>query len=305
MATRAARPGQAVVLAAVFNMVGPLVLGAAVADTVAGIVQLSGPEMVRVVASGLLAVVVWNSLTLWKGLPSSSGHGLVGGLVGAALAEAGPGAVNWGGFSDGRPVGVIGIVVFLALVPFAGAIITMGVMRLLQRALRRATTRIVPALRAGQWVGAAWLSFTHGSNDAQKAVGVIAALLLASGHATTLSAPLWAVAASAAALTLGTVLGGWNVVRTIGRRITPLRPVDSVASQAGSASSILAASLLGAPVSTTQIVASSVVGVGVGRRRFAHVHWRVVREIALAWIATMPATALMGAVTLLLWQRVA
>ena len=124
MATRAARPGQAVVLAAVFNMVGPLVLGAAVADTVAGIVQLSGPEMVRVVASGLLAVVVWNSLTLWKGLPSSSGHGLVGGLVGAALAEAGPGAVNWGGFSDGRPVGVIGIAD--SLVPWEDAPVVSG-----------------------------------------------------------------------------------------------------------------------------------------------------------------------------------
>jgi PiT family inorganic phosphate transporter len=151
----------------------------------------------------------------------------------------------------------------------------------------------------------AWLAFSHGANDAQKAVGVIAALLLAAGRSDTLSAPLWAVLAAGGALTVGTALGGWSIVHTIGRRIYRVRPLDGLASQAGSAAVILASSFAGAPVSTTHVVASSVVGVGAGRGKWTHVHWEVVREMGLAWLTTIPATAALAALALVLWRAVA
>jgi PiT family inorganic phosphate transporter len=305
VATRAARPSQALLLAAVFNLLGPLVLGAAVASTIAGIVDVPADETVEVVGAGLAAATAWNVATWWRGLPSSSGHALVGGLVGAALAEGGADAVNWGGFDGWHPVGVIGTLVALAVSPLIGAAVAFALIRALTSAFRRATRRLRAPVDAGQWASSAALAFSHGANDAQKAVGVIAALLLASGHTDTLSAPTWAVVGSAAALTLGTALGGWRIVRTIGQRIYRIRPLDGFASQTGSAGVIICASLLGAPVSTTHVVASSVVGVGAGRSRWRHVRWAIVREMLLAWVTTIPATAALGGATLVLWRWIA
>ncbi len=148
------------------------------------------------------------------------------------------------------------------------------------------------------------LSFGHGANDGQKAMGVIAALLLASGHLETLTVPLWVKLVCGAALTLGTAMGGWRIIRTIGRRIFRLAPVDGFASQSASTAVILPASYLGAPVSTTQVVASSVVGVGGGRRRWHHVRWTVVRSIAFAWLLTLPAAAALGAIMLVIWRAI-
>jgi len=148
------------------------------------------------------------------------------------------------------------------------------------------------------------LSFGHGANDAQKAMGVIAALLLASGHLDSLTVPLWVKLACGAALTLGTAMGGWRIIRTIGRRIFRLASIDGFASQSASTAVILPASYLGAPVSTTQVVASSVVGVGGGRRRWRHVRWGVVRSIAFAWLLTLPAAAAFGAIMLVIWKAV-
>jgi PiT family inorganic phosphate transporter len=148
------------------------------------------------------------------------------------------------------------------------------------------------------------LSFSHGANDGQKSMGVIAALLLATGRLETFSVPLWAKLGCGAALTLGTALGGWRIVRTVGRRIFHLAPLDGFASQSASTAVILPASYLGAPVSTTQVVASSVVGVGGGRRRWRHVRWGVVRSIALAWLLTLPGCAVLAAITLLVWKAV-
>ena len=148
------------------------------------------------------------------------------------------------------------------------------------------------------------LSFGHGANDAQKAMGVIAALLLASGRIDTLAVPLWVKLACGGALTLGTALGGWRIIRTIGRRIFRLAAIDGFASQSASTAVILPASYLGAPVSTTQVVASSVVGVGGGRRRWHHVRWGVVRSIAFAWLFTLPAAAAFGAIMLVIWRAV-
>jgi PiT family inorganic phosphate transporter len=174
-----------------------------------------------------------------------------------------------------------------------------------RRGLHRATARVnSPVLRA-QWLTSALLAFSHGANDAQKSVGIMAVLLLARGTTQSLSAPVWTKVACAAALTVGTALGGWRIVRTIGRRIFRIRPVDGLVSQASSAAVILSASLLGAPTSTTQVVASSVVGVGVGRRRYRHVGWVVVRDMLLAWVTTIPAAALFAALFLVPWRWLA
>jgi PiT family inorganic phosphate transporter len=303
--TRAARPAPAVLLAAAGNVIGPLLLGSAVADTIAGVVQVSGDDMIIVLGAALTGAVVWNLLTWWRGLPSSSGHALLGGLVGAALAEGGVSAVNWGGFDGLRPVGVIGVAVVLAVAPVLGFVAGLGADRGARDATTRATRRIRGPVRAAQWMMSGCLAIAHGANDGQKAVGVIAALLVAGGEISTLHAPLWVELAAGTALTIGTAFGGWPIVRTIGRRIVTLRPIDGLASQSASAAVLLGASFLGAPVSTTQVVASSVVGVGGGRRRWRHVRWRVVRAMLIAWLVTVPAAAVFATVALFVWRALA
>lgn len=305
VATRAAHPGSAIALAAVFNMLGPLLLGSAVADTVGGIVTLDQTAAIEVIGSGLLAAVAWNVLTWRLGLPSSSGHALVGGLVGAGLVVGGTGAIRWGGIEAWRPVGVIGILVALAGSVVVGATAAAAAIRLLRRAGRRATRRWRGVTAAGEWVMSAALAFSHGANDAQKGVGVIAALLIAGGRIGPESAPIWAKLACGAALTAGTSLGGWRIVQTIGRRIYRIDMVDGLASQSASAAVIFGGSVLGAPVSTTQVVTSSIVGVGAGRRHWRHVHWSVVRQMGFAWLTTIPATAALAALTVLTWRAVA
>jgi inorganic phosphate transporter, PiT family len=304
VATRAARPGPAIVMSATFNMIGALLLGTAVANTIAGIVTVQPSEAVAVIGSAVLAGVVWNLLTWSRGLPSSSGHALVGGLVGAALAQAGSDAVNWGGMDGLEPVGVIGVLIVLAVSPALGLGFGLAFLRLNRRLLRRATRQVERPVRGGEWVASAALSLSHGTNDAQKMMGVIAALLLATGHLEAFSVPLWVKFATGAALTTGTALGGWRIVRTVGRGIFHLAPLDGFSSQGASTAVILGASYLGGPVSTTQVVASSVVGVGVGRRRWKHVRWTVVRSMGFAWLLTLPATAALGAITLVVWNAI-
>jgi inorganic phosphate transporter, PiT family len=302
VATRGARPGQAIALSAIFNMLGALLVGTAVADTIAGIVQVPPGDAVAVIGSGVLGATLWNLMTWWRGLPSSSGHALVGGLVGAAVAERGIHAVQWGGLNGWKPVGVFGVLIALAISPPIGLSFGLVFERVNERVLRRATRRIHGPIRAAEWAMSAALSFSHGANDAQKAMGAIAALLLATGHIDALSVPLWVKLACGAALTLGTAMGGWRIVRTVGRRIFHLAPIDAFASQSASTAVILTASYAGGPVSTTQVVASSVVGVGGGSRRWRHIRWEVVRAIGFAWLLTLPATVALGAVTLLVWR---
>ena len=305
VATRGSSPGAAIALAAVFNLLGPLLLGAAVANTVATIVDVPAGQTVEVVGAALTAAVTWNLITWRRGLPSSSGHALVGGLVGAAVVEAGFRTINWGGVGGGRPTGVIGVLVALAVSPVLGFGAAWAMERGARRGLRRATTRVNPLVRRAQWPTSALLAFSHGANDAQKSVGVLAVVLAAHGTSQSLSAPVWTKVASAAALTAGTALGGWPIVRTIGRRLFRIRPVDGLISQTSSAGVILVASLLGAPASTTQVVASSVVGVGGGRRRYRRVGWRIVGSIMLAWVTTLPAAALLAALFLAPWRWLA
>lgn len=304
VATRAARPGQAIVLAAVFNMLGPLLVGTAVADTVGGIVITGHQAAVEVIGAGLLAAVMWNLLTWWQGVPSSSGHALLGGLVGAGIVVGGAGAIRWGGLDGWRPVGVIGTLIALAISPLLGAAAGMFNVLAMRRISRRATRRWSVVTRGGQWTMSAALAFSHGANDAQKAVGMVVALLLAGGEISAFAPPVWAELACAAALTLGTALGGWRIVRTVGRDIYRIKPIDGLGSQSASAAVIFGASLLGGPVSTTHVVASSVVGVGAGRRRWRHIHWSVVRAIGIAWLTTIPATALLAAVLVIAWRAV-
>jgi PiT family inorganic phosphate transporter len=296
VATRAATPGQAIVLASVFNLLGPFVVGAAVADTIGGIVTISGATAaIEVIGAGLAAAVAWNLITWRFGLPSSSGHALVGGLVGAAILEAGTGGVYWGGMDGWHPVGVFGTLIALAISPVLGALAALVLIRALRRLARRATRRWGGPLRGGEWVMSAALAFSHGANDTQKSIGVVAALLVAGGEIDSLSAPVWATLACALALTAGTALGGWRIIRTVGRRIYHIQPMDGLASQGASAGVILGASVLGAPTSTTQVVASSVVGVGGGRSRWRHVHWELVRSIGIAWVITIPICGVLAA----------
>jgi PiT family inorganic phosphate transporter len=302
VATRGARPGQAIVLATVFNLLGPFLVGAAVADTIGGIVTVSPTESTEVIGSGLAAAVTWNLITWWLGLPSSSGHALVGGLVGAALVEGGLDAVRWGGIESGRPVGVIGTLIALAISPILGGLVALAVIRLLRRLLRRATRAWHGLVTGGQWTMSSALAFSHGANDAQKSVGVVAALLLGAGKIDSLAAPTWATLACALGLTFGTALGGWRIIRTVGRRIYRLQPVEGLASQSSSAAVIFGASLLGAPTSTTQVVASSVIGIGGGRRRLRHVNWAIVRNMGLAWLVTMPVCAVLAGGALAIWR---
>jgi PiT family inorganic phosphate transporter len=305
VATRAARPLPAVLFAAAFNLLGPLLAGAAVADTIGGIVTVTGASGVAVIGAGLLAAVAWNTATWALGLPSSSGHALVGGLVGAGLVAGGAGAINWGGLDGWHPVGVVGTLIALAVSPVLGALVALAVIRGLRRAGRRATRRWKTPAGVSEWGLSGALAFSHGANDAQKSVGVIAALLLADGRSDTLSAPGWAPVACALALTAGTAIGGWPIVKTVGRRIFRIHPIDAVASQAASAGVILGASLIGAPVSTTQVVASSVLGVGGGRHRWRHVNWLIMRRMALGWVVTLPGSAVLAAGVVLVWTAIA
>jgi PiT family inorganic phosphate transporter len=302
VATRAARPGSAVMLAAVGNVLGPVLLGTAVASTIAGIVTVRSDELIPVLGAALTGAVIWNGITWRRGLPSSSGHALLGGLVGPALAVGGADAVNWGGFDGIHPVGVLGVAAVLTIAPVLGFVVGLVVDRGARRAARRATRRLRGPVRVGQWIMSEGLALTHGANDAQKAVGVVALLLVAGGELQHIESPPWVELACGVALTAGTALGGWPIVRTLGRRITLIRPIDALASQAGSTAVLLGASVIGAPVSTTQIVASSVVGVGGGRRRWRHIRWRVVRAMLLAWLVTVPATAAFAVVALLPWR---
>jgi PiT family inorganic phosphate transporter len=302
VATRVARPIPAVLMAAVFNLLGPLLIGAAVANTIGRIVTVEPARAVPVIGAGLTGAAIWNIVTWRRGLPSSSSHALVGGLVGAAVLDSGLNAVNWGPIQAGQPSGVLGVLIGLFLATVLGFGAALFLERLALRAMRRATIRFLGPVRGAQWVASAWLAFSHGSNDAQKTVGIIGALLLASGKTSSLTTPTWMIVLASLALTLGTALGGWTIVRTIGRRIFPIRTLDGLVSQASSAGVILVASFVGAPISTTQVVSSSIVGIGIGRGRWRHVSWEIVRDIGLAWLTTMPAAGLIAAILLPFWK---
>lgn len=304
IATHAMRPGRAVALAAACHVAGALSVGTAVALTVAGIVSVPSADLLEVLGAALVGALVWNIVTLRLGMPCSSGHCLVGALAGAAISEGGFSAVHWGGLHGIRPVGVVGSLLWLffsttLVVPLALAGILVA-----RRCLRRASRDIGRPLRRGEIVTSATLAFAHGSNDAQKTMGLLALALVGGHRLTTVSVPFWVVLVGAAALTFGTSLGGWRVVRTLGRGIYPIRALEGFVSQGSASAIVLVASLLGAPISTTDVVAPAVVGVGAGQR-WHHVRWRIVEEITVAWLITLPVSAALAAIALPAWRAVA
>jgi PiT family inorganic phosphate transporter len=300
IASRAMTPAQAVLVVGTFEFLGPLLGGTAVANTIGKFVQLgdlSGNLALATLLSGLLGAVIWNLITWWKGIPSSSSHALVGGLVGAVWISAGADHVVWG-FAEladkGHLTGVTKVLLALVLSPLAGFWVGFLVHRLLLATLRAAKPAANARLRHSQFITSAGLAFSHGANDAQKSMGILTLALLLGGFIPSFEVPFWVMLACATALTLGILSGGWRIVRTLGFAIYRVRPIHALDSQLTSAGVIFAASLVGAPVSTTHVVATSIMGIGASEHPKA-VRWEKAKEIVKTWIITIPCSALMGA----------
>ncbi|HUT73841.1 MAG TPA: inorganic phosphate transporter [Armatimonadota bacterium] len=287
VSTRVLTPMRAVVMAAVLNFVGALV-STEVAKTMGqGIVS---PHTVTeaVILSGLIGAIAWNLLTWYWGLPSSSSHALVGGIIGAAVAYDGWGVLNLRGLGD--------IFGSLLASPLVGFFIGLAVMVMLLWAFRRAIpARINAHFRRLQVVSAAFMAFSHGTNDAQKSMGIITMALVTAGYLQTFVVPMWVKLVCAAAMGLGTAVGGWRIIHTIGMRIIRLQPIHGFAAETSAAAVIQTASHLGLPVSTTHVISSAIMGVGASKRLSA-VRWGVAGNIVLAWVLTPPVAGVLGAI---------
>jgi PiT family inorganic phosphate transporter len=294
ISTRALTPRVALAMAAIMNVVGALISTKVAATVGGGIIDApSGRSGLIIVLAALLGAISWNLLTWWFGLPSSSSHALIGGLVGAALA--GSETVKWSGVIDK-------VVIPMVLSPLIGFLLSYLFMLAILWAFRRANAvKVNRGFRWGQIVSAATMAFGHGTQDAQKTMGVIALTLVVSGHLDkNAGIPDWVILSSAAAISLGTYSGGWRVMRTLGRRIFALTPVHGFSSQTVASAVMLGTAAYGLPVSTTHVISSSVMGVGATRRLSA-VRWGVAGNIVVAWIFTIPAAA---AVAALMWAIV-
>jgi PiT family inorganic phosphate transporter len=299
IASNAMTPRQAVVVVGVFELLGPLLGGTAVANTIGNIVHLSDLDASRslvVVLCALSGAIIWNVTTWWRGLPSSSSHALVGALAGAVVSATDVSHVEWGfsALARGELKGVAKVVLALLISPVIGFAATFAWHRFLRRQLFRATPAVNGWLRAGQYVTAASLAFSHGANDAQKSMGILGMVLLLGGFTHEFVIPTWVIFACATAMTLGILSGGWRIVRTLAFAIYRVRPLHALDSQLASAGVIFGASLAGVPVSTTHVVSSSIMGVGAAERPKA-VHWDKAREIVTTWIITIPGAAAMAA----------
>ena len=293
VSTRVLKPLPAVLLAAFFNFIAFAVFGLHVANTMGNGVVSAGIVDPLVVFGALSGAIFWNVLTWWLGLPSSSSHALVGGLVGAGMAKAGPAAVIWGG------LGTIGSAIVLS--PLVGFVLALLLVLVVSWLSVRSTPFAVDGrFRVLQLVSSSLLSLGHGGNDAQKTMGIIAVLLLSQGRLQGgFYVPFWVVLSCQAAMALGTMAGGWRIVRTMGSRITHLTPMQGFCAETGGAAALFGATWLGVPVSTTHTIAGSIVGVGAARRVSA-VRWGVARGIVVAWVITLPAAAAVGAACYLL-----
>jgi PiT family inorganic phosphate transporter len=282
VSTRVLSPRQAVMWAAFFNFAAFLVFGDKVASTIAKDVVHQDILSIGVVFAGLVGAIAWDLITFYLGLPTSSSHALVGGIAGAAVAKGGTGVLI------GEGLRVIGVFIVLSpLIGLAfGLILTLLIYRVFHR--NRRLELLNRGFRRGQLASAAAFSLGHGANDAQKTMGIILALLIASGHAgPDASTPLWVVLAAHAAIGLGTLTGGWRIVKTMGSRITRLQPVGGVAAESAAAATLFATSAGGIPVSTTHTITGAIVGVGAARRLSA-VRWGVAGRVVWAWVLTIP-----------------
>lgn len=300
VSTRVLSPFVAVLWAAFFNFAAYFIgsyfgFEAKVASTVG--TGLVAPDLINnaVIFGALMGAIAWNLLTWWFGIPSSSSHALVGGIVGAGVAKAGFGAIVWGGLSK--------TVVAIALSPITGFFLGILLIVLVSWLFLRANpVRADSVFRKLQLVSSALYSIGHGSNDAQKTAGIIAVLLFANGFYEEFTVPTWVVVSCFAVMGIGTLLGGWRIVHTMGSKITRLTPMQGACAETAGAITLFGATWMGIPVSTTHTITASIVGVGSARRVHA-VRWGIARRIVWAWVITIPAAAVMGALFYLLGAR--
>jgi PiT family inorganic phosphate transporter len=293
VATRVLRPLQAVAWAAFFNFVAAFGFGVAVADTIGtGVID---PDIVtpQLILAALSGAIIWDLITWYYGLPSSSSHALIGGLVGAALVEAGWDAIE--------AAGIRKVAAFIVISPLLGFIVASLISLVIRAVFRRAQPSIAGTVfKRLQLVSAALYSLSHGTNDAQKTMGIIAVLLFSTGYlGDEFYVPVWVVLSAHTAIALGTLAGGWRIVHTMGSKITKLEPYGGFTAETAAASAIIYASQAGIPVSTTQTIAGAITGVG-STRRFSAVRWGVAGQIVWAWILTIPAAAAIAALTQIL-----
>jgi len=296
VATKVLSPLKAVTMAAVFNLIGPLVFGTAIAAMIGKGIIDTNIVTVNLIFAALAGAVIWDLMTWYIGLPTSSSHALVGGLIGAAVAAS--------GFSSVHTSGVEKIVLFMIVSPIIGLVIGFLFALLIMRIfLRSHPSRINNYFRKLQLFSAAFYSLTHGTNDAQKTMGIIALLLVAEGiskpmDATSFPIPLWVIISCATAIGLGTFFGGWRIVKTMAQRVTRLRPYQGFAAETSSGIVLAFMAHWGIPVSTTHVISSSIMGVGATDKLSA-VRWGIARKIVGAWILTIPAAAIIAAATYL------
>jgi len=286
ISSRAFRPQTALIMTAVSHFVAPFIFGVAVAKTIGEEVADIHVLTLHVITATLISAIIWNLVTWFLGIPSSSSHALIGGLVGAIAVGAGFGAIKLNGLEK--------VLIALFTSPIIGFVLGFFLLRLILFLARGASPGINEFFKRAQLVTALGMSFSHGTNDAQKTMGVITLSLVVGGVLPEFKVPVWVIASSAGAIALGTALGGWRLIRTLGGKFYKIRPVHSFASQLTSSIVILTASLFGGPVSTTQVVSSSIIGVGSGER-LGKVRWSVAGDIITAWIVTIPATAMLSA----------
>ena len=289
VSTRVLSPRVAVVWAAFFNFIAFLILGLHVANTVGkGIVK---PEIVdlTVIGSGLLAAIIWNLLTWWWGIPSSSSHTMVGGFVGAAIAKAGVGAIF-------IPE-VLKITAFIFIAPLVGVVISVIFSIITLHICKKMSPfKVDKYFRKLQLVSSAAYSLGHGSNDAQKMMGIIFVALVSTGHLTVNDQiPLWVVLSCHAAIALGTLSGGWRIVKTMGQKITKLHPFEGFSAETAGAVTLFATALAGIPVSTTHTITGSIIGAGITKRLSA-VRWKVTYKLIWAWVLTIPVSAVLAVI---------
>jgi PiT family inorganic phosphate transporter len=299
VSTRVLSPGKAVIWAAFFNFVAAFAFGTAVARTVgAGMVDLSVVTF-GVILSGLMGAIIWDLITWYWGLPTSSSHALFGGYAGAAIAKSGFGAII--------PAGWTATLIFIVLAPFIGLCVGLFVMNSIYFFFGKTPpSRVDRWFRRLQLLSAAGFSLMHGANDAQKTMGIIAGALVTGGYLQLenghLVIPFWVIIAAYTAIGLGTLSGGWRIIHTMGSKITKLRPEGGFAAETGAAVAIFIATHLGIGISTTHTITGAIVGVGATRRMSA-VRWGVARRIVWAWLLTIPASGALGALTYFLIRR--
>ena len=288
IATEALPPRRAVGLAAVLNLIGAF-LSVAVAATIASGIVDQGMITVPVIFAGLIGAIVWNVLTWFAGIPSSSSHALVGGVIGSVLVAEGTAGVLWSGLASK-------VIVPALVAPFVCGLAALVATRVAFRSTRRRSEAgVARGFRRSQILSSSLVALAHGTNDAQKTMGVIVLTLVAGGRlAPGSGVPTWVIVTCAVAVALGTFSGGWRVIRTLGTKVTPIAPAQGFSAETASATTILASSFFGFSLSTTQVVSGGVIGTGLARRD-GIVHWLVVRRMVVAWALTVPAAGLIGA----------